>query len=85
MIAVIAAITSNVLFFMFYQKDIAQKDMIYKDWINHFPQARLAIPWVSCIVNYKFFKMFYSGFFGLEIADAAFEKHAALYRNMKMV
>ena len=70
LIGVIAAITSNVLFFMFYQKDIASKDAIYTLWIKHFPYARMAVPWVACIVNYKFFKMFYSGFFGLEIATA---------------
>jgi len=59
-------IASNVIFFLYYRRDILAKDEKFGAWIKYFPRMQKVMPIVCLILNFKCFKMFYGGFFGLE-------------------
>lgn len=65
-------IASNVIFFLYYRKDVLAKDEKFAAWIKYFPRMQKFAPVICLLLNFKCFKMFYGGFFGLETFQATF-------------
>jgi hypothetical protein len=81
-------IASNVIFFLYYRKDVLAKDEKFAAWIKYFPRMQKFAPVICLLLNFKCFKMFYGGFFGLETFQATFTPgrgQNAVYRTMRMV
>jgi hypothetical protein len=65
MVACIMLVTSNVIFFVVYKKDIMNDETFFK-WTRLYPKSQKFLPLVSLFLNFKTIKFVYSGFFGLE-------------------
>jgi hypothetical protein len=87
-IGLAAMITANVIFFLYYRRDIAAKDEKFGAWIKYFPRMQRFMPIMCLLLNFKCFKMFYGGFFGLETFQATFKPGNGqnnVYKLMRMV
>lgn len=79
-----ALLTANVLFVVYYQRDILAIDTTYSKWLYFFPKTKgLIVP--CCLINFKCMKILYSGFYGLESSMARFGRPLEFYRIVKMV
>ena len=59
-------LASNILFVAYFKQQITVKDQVFVKWLHFFPKTKTWIPLLSLLVNFKFGKMLYSGFYGLE-------------------
>jgi hypothetical protein len=64
-IALIMLITSNVIFYVIYKKEIIN-DQAYAKWCRMYPKTEKYVVLLTLLVNFKSIKMIYSGFYGLE-------------------
>jgi hypothetical protein len=64
-VACIMLVTSNVIFFVIYKKDI-MNDETFSKWTRLFPKSQKLLTMASVFNNFKTIKFLYSGFFGLE-------------------
>ena len=71
-------------FYYYYKRDIYGKDSIYKKWIEFFPKMKTGLNVCIIGLNFKCFKMSYSGFFGLESTQAQFNNHTEVFRLMRL-
>jgi hypothetical protein len=78
-------IVSNIVFTIYYIRDIYGKDKVLAKWLFFFPKTQKLIPAACLFVNFKCSKILYSGFFGLESSMAKFGKPMEYYRAMRMV
>lgn len=64
-IGLIMLITSNVIFYVIYKKEIIN-DQAYAKWCRMYPKTEKYIVLMTLLINFKCIKMIYSGFYGLE-------------------
>ena len=83
-IGALSLIISNIVFVIYYKKDIVGKDVVFEKWLHFFPRTRKLLPVLICLLNFKSAKMLYSGFYGMESCMAKLGKHMVFYRVMRM-
>jgi len=79
LIGLLALLATNILFTAYYRQQIVVKDQVFVKWIHFFPKTQTWLPILILLVNFKFSKMFYSGFYGLESTMARFGRHAQFF------
>jgi hypothetical protein len=75
-IGFLGLIATNILFLAYFRQQITVKDQVFVKWLHFFPKTKTWLPILILLCNFKFGKMFYSGFFGLESTLARFGRHA---------
>ncbi len=84
-IAFIMLITSNVIFYVIYKKEIIN-DQAYAKWCRMYPKTEKYVVLLTLLVNFKSIKIIYSGFYGLESCLAQFEDPMRnFFRPMRMI
>ena len=84
-IATVMLILSNVVFGYLYKK-FTINDKAYKEWIRINPKTRVIIPFLIFVLNFKFVRFVFSGFFGMDNCAAPFkEPKKNIHRNLKLV
>lgn len=66
LIGLFGLLATNILFLSFYKSKILGVDKVFSKWLHFFPKTGFWLPFVCLTLNFKFGKMFYSGFYGLE-------------------
>ena len=66
LVSVLMLMTSNIAFYLMYKKEVLASDQIFNKWTRLFPKTQKYLQIFALIVNFKAFKLVYSGFFGLE-------------------
>ena len=72
-------LAANILFTAYYRQQILVKDQVFVKWIHFFPKTQTWLPLLILLVNFKFSKMFYSGFYGLESTMARFGRYNSFF------
>lgn len=65
-------IMTNVGFGFMYKKSVLN-DSAYKNWIRIYTKTRILIPVLCVLVNFKFIRFVFSGFYGFENTEAVFK------------
>ena len=73
LVALVCLMTSNIVFYVIYKKDIVTKDESFGKWCRMFPKTTKYVPLIILCINFKAVKFYYSGFFGLESCIAQFD------------
>jgi len=84
-VGLVTMVISNVVFVVFYRKQIATSDAVFMKWISFFPRTQKILPWICLLLNFKCAKMLYSGFFGLESFMAKFGSPLIFNRILRMI
>lgn len=74
-IGFLGLIATNILFLAYFRQQITVKDQVFVKWLHFFPKTKTWLPILILLCNFKFGKMFYSGFFGLDSTMARFGRH----------
>ena len=87
LIGLFGLIATNILFLSYFKSRIVVNDKVFVKWLHFFPKTRFWLPIVCLLVNFKFGKMFYSGFYGLESTMAQFKAdggHGAFFYLLRL-
>ena len=79
LIGFLSLIATNILFTAYYRQQTLVKDQVFVKWIHFFPKTQTWLPLLALLVNFKFSKMLYSGFYGLESTMARFGRHKQFF------
>lgn len=78
-------ITSNVIFYVIYKKEIT-KDVAFAKWCRLYPKTEKYISLLTLLLNFKSIKLLYSGFYGLESCLAQFDQPMRnFFRPMRII
>lgn len=66
LIGLLGLLATNILFTSYFKSRIIVNDKVFSKWLHFFPKTAFWLPFVCLTLNFKFGKMFYSGFYGLE-------------------
>jgi hypothetical protein len=84
LVGTLMLIVSNVVFTIYYKRAVYDKDQVFSKWLFFFPKTKKFIPLVALCINFKFSKILYSGFYGLESSMAKFGKPLEFYRILRL-
>ena len=74
----------NVAFWLAYNGSV-MRDQSFKNWIRIFPKTQLLLPVACLFINYKFVRLVFSGFFGMENTQAVFKNPSyTIHRPLRM-
>jgi len=83
-IGFLGLLATNILFASYYRQQILVKDQVFVKWLHFFPKTRTWLPVLILLVNFKFARLFYSGFYGLEQTLARYGRHAQFYFLLRL-
>ena len=65
-------ICTNIIMYIIWKRKI-KKDFEFLTWSQKFRKTSKIIPFLSLFISFRFFKLFYSGLFGIQIFMAQFD------------
>ena len=84
-IALLMLVTSNIIFYVYYKKEIIN-DPAFAKWCRMYPKTERYILLLTLLLNFKSIKLLYSGFYGLESCLAQFEDPMKnFFRPMRII
>ncbi|CAI2378427.1 unnamed protein product [Moneuplotes crassus] len=83
-IAMIMLVLGNILFYIVFKR-VVVKDNAYKHWKDKYKCSNQTVSFISLIINFKFFRCFYSKFYGISIFNAPFERSTLFFRPFVVV
>ena len=71
-IGLASLIVSNVIFSVYFKREVASKDLVFQKWSYFYPKTKRLLPIACLLINFKCAKIVYSGLYGLESCMAKF-------------
>lgn len=78
-------VTTNIAFYIFFKRN-TMKDKAFAEWIRVHTKTDIFVPLLCLLVNFKFIRFTFSGFFAMENCMASFtQPQRAMHRQLKMM